>query len=160
MPLRNEFGAYGRTDLAGVDLSTSDDFDPTMMVGYDDVKNLFYVAVIVRDDELYMDGDPIYRDGIEIYLSDLSSGGRPVQHRIATSRHGQDNPRQGDVQSAWSNEGDHLVYEWQGSIADGRRRLVLDEGGIFGLDVVAIDNDGDGHTAWYHGGPRDVKNVQ
>ena len=151
VPLRNEFSVYGRTDLEGVDLRTSDDFSPAMMVGYDDDKDLLYVAVVVRDDQLFMDGDPIHRDGIEIYLSDLSSGSRPIQHRIATARTGQDVSLGGDrlAAAAWRNEGDHLVFEWQGSVpTSARRPLALEQGGIIGFDVVAIDNDGDGNVAW------------
>ncbi|MDA0337688.1 MAG: hypothetical protein O2782_21185 [bacterium] len=151
VPLRNDFSVYGRTDLEGVDLRTSDDFSPAMMIGYDDDKDLLYVAVVVRDDQLFMEGDPIHRDGIEIYLSDLSSGSRPIQHRIATARTGQDVSLGGDrlAVAAWRNEGDHLVFEWQGSVpTSARRSLALDEGGIIGFDVVAIDNDGDGNAAW------------
>jgi hypothetical protein len=156
VPMRNDFGAYGGTDLDGRDLSTSDDFSPAMMVGYDDEKDLLYVAVIARDDRLVMDGDSIFRDGIEIYLSDLSAGSQPYQYRLATSRNAQVETRGGDLQfsGTWRNYGDHLIYEWQGGVPNGAsRRSPLEQGDIIGFDVVAIDNDGNGNAAWVPWGP-------
>ncbi|HJP29560.1 MAG TPA: hypothetical protein QGF95_03285 [Candidatus Latescibacteria bacterium] len=80
IPMRNHFQAYGPTDLDDVDLSASDDFSPSMMVGYDDDEDMLYVAVVARDDELFMDGsNDIYRDGIEVYVSGLADGSSPYQ---------------------------------------------------------------------------------
>lgn len=80
IPLRNHFQAYGPTDLDDVDLDSSDDFSPSMMVGYDDDEDLLYVAVVARDDQLHMYVDEVYRDGIEIYVSGLSEGSSPWQY--------------------------------------------------------------------------------
>jgi hypothetical protein len=161
IPLRNHFQAYGPTDLDDVDLGSSDDFSPSMMVGYDDDEDLLYVAVIVRDDELHMEGDPIYRDGIEIYVSSLEDGSHPMQYRLATSRTGGGptlrNGKISDTRAdgAWRHEGDHLVYEWRLEVFDRfpGRSGQLDEGDLIGFDVVAIDNDGNGNAAWVPWGP-------
>ena len=161
IPLRNHFQAYGPTDLDNVDLSSSDDFSPSMMVGYDDDEDLLYVALIVRDDELHMEGDPIYRDGIEIYVSSLADGSHTMQYRLATSRTGGGpilrNGKISDTRAdgAWRNEGDHLVYEWRLEVFDRfpGRPGQLDEGDLIGFDVVAIDNDGNGNAAWVPWGP-------
>lgn len=149
LPLLNEFGVYGRTDLEGTDLTSSQDFNATMMVGYDYGEDMLYVAVKVYDDVLFMDGDSVYRDGIEIYVSDLSAGSSPVQHRVATSR---DNPMSGNG-GRWRNGGDHLAYEWRGAVVNEGRAVPLNEGTVIGFDVVAVDNDGQGNTAWVPWGP-------
>jgi hypothetical protein len=77
LPMRNHFQAYGPTDLEGVDLDTSTDFNPHMMVGFNDEEDVLYVAVTVQDVEFYMAGNEHRRDGIEIYVSKLT-GGRTV----------------------------------------------------------------------------------
>ena len=154
MPLRNHFQAYGPTDLEGVDLGSSDDFSPSMMVGYDDDEDMLYVAVIARDDQLHRYGNEIYRDGIEIYVSGLSDGsspwrtGWPRPTRIIRTVEGY----AGSLGNG-RNEGDRLVYEWRGKVLDRRRPIELGEGDLIGFDVVAIDNDGNGNVAWVPWGP-------
>ncbi len=48
-----------------------------MMVGFNDEEDVLYVAVTVQDVEFYMAGNEHRRDGIEIYVSELT-GGRTV----------------------------------------------------------------------------------
>ena len=77
-PIRHNSGAYGETDLQGVDLDTSADFSPAFRVGYDLDEQLIYLAVEVHDDHVRVDkGDVKGTDAVELYLSPRVDVGPP-----------------------------------------------------------------------------------
>jgi Carbohydrate family 9 binding domain-like len=66
--------SLGTGGLEGTDLSTSPDLSACFMVGYDPKKQVVYVAVIVRDDELVAgNSSHLDTDAMEIYVDGLHS---------------------------------------------------------------------------------------
>lgn len=147
LPLRNEFAVYGRTDLPG-DLSGSTDFSPEMMVGWD--KGYLYVGVEIADDELFSFGNGFQRDGLEIYVSSLQPRSHPLQYFIHTRPNASAfSLIQSNDDLAYRYHDGRMVYEWRGRVQDAHRNpVLLREGDMVGFDVVAVDNDGNGASAW------------
>ena len=170
LPIRNDFGAYGATDLDGVDLDDSVDLSPSFMVGYDHEAQLLYAGVEVRDDVLRNppSGEPRDTDACEIYVSGLGgdgSGHQPLQYVMVPGRHSYagyaGNPalkggRIGDTRTrgAWRRHGDVTTYEWQIEVFDRfpGQPAKLAGGKVIGFDVV-VDDDGPGIAAWVPWGP-------
>lgn len=95
-PIRNHGKAYGPSDIDTADLDTSPDLSPEMMVGFNPKDNLLYIAVMVRDDSVYVERNPVNRncfmsDACEVYvdgahvLKQVPVGGRerhPVRQYV------------------------------------------------------------------------------
>ncbi|MBT5058353.1 MAG: hypothetical protein HOM68_17555 [Gemmatimonadetes bacterium] len=171
-PIVNNFEVYGRTDLAGRDLTDSQDLTPVMMVGYQPDVDLLYLAVEVRDDVNYNPQRPnhLQSDGLEIYVSGLvgnSPGQQPTKYVMVPGDHQmvsyQGNPamRNGAIgrtrtRAVWRRQGDITTYEWQIDLFDRPgQRSNLTAGDVIGLDVVIVDHDGPGtgNAAWVPWGP-------
>jgi len=76
-PIFNNGQPYGRTDIDGVDLTTSADLSPSFMVGYSPEENLIYLAVQVRDDSVVVStADPWHTDACEVYVEGAHTGSR------------------------------------------------------------------------------------
>jgi hypothetical protein len=175
--LRNEFGAYGPTDVGtrGQSLDHSQDLSPSFMVGYEPRNDLLYVAVEVRDDVLHNPpgGSATRTDACEIYVSGLrgdAPGNGPTQYVMVPGRHnyagftgnpGVKGGRIGNTETrgAWRRRGDVTTYEWQVQVFDRpRQRTRFEDGMVIGFDVVVADGDGHDDTgrdtaAWVPWGP-------
>ena len=165
-PIRSNARAYGGTDIDGVDLATSRDLSPSFMVGYDPDEVLLYLAVKARDDELVVGQGSSATDACEVYVSgrgtspvlqyalvpgtgqyDMSSRANPVMLRddIGRTR----------TRAAYQRHGDFTTYEWAIDVS-GRVAGWLPEltpGMTIGFDVVVVDRDHHGNTAWIAWGP-------
>jgi hypothetical protein len=70
-------GTVGSGGLENADLSTSPDLSAAFSVGYDPKKQLIYLAVIVRDDELIVGNTShLDTDSVEVYVDGLHSDRR------------------------------------------------------------------------------------
>lgn len=171
-PMLNHFDAYGRTDLAGQDLTQSQDLTPVMMVGYDANVDLVYLGVEVRDDVNYNPPGPnhLQSDGLEIYVSGLAGdapGQQPTKYVMVPGDHqfvgfqGSPALRNGVIgrtrtRSVWRRQGDITTYEWQIDVFDRPgQRTDLIAGDVIGFDAVIVDHDGprSGNPAWVPWGP-------
>jgi RNA polymerase sigma factor (sigma-70 family) len=79
-PIQNlllEHPNYGTGGLENADLTTSPDLSASFSVGYDLVRQLIYLAVEVRDDQLVVGNlGPLDTDAVEIYVDGLRSNRR------------------------------------------------------------------------------------
>ncbi|MBT3342525.1 MAG: hypothetical protein HN712_21120 [Gemmatimonadetes bacterium] len=171
-PILNHFDVYGRTDLAGEDLTASQDLTPVMMVGYEPNTNLLYLGVEVRDDVSSNPRHPshLQSDGLEVYVSGLAGnapGHQPTKYVMVPGVHqfdgfqGSPAMRNGEIgatrtRAVWNRQGDITTYEWQIDVFDRQgQRTDLIPGEVIGLDVVVVDYDGpgSGNPAWVPWGP-------
>lgn len=165
-PIRSNAQAYGQTDLDGVDLDGSHDLSPSFMVGYDSDEAMLYLAVRTRDDDLVVGQGNASTDACEVYVS--GRGSDPVLQYALVPGNGRydassrDNPvmlrddiGRTQTRAAYQRRGDHTTYEWG---IDVSRRTAgwlpkLGTGTTIGFDVVVVDRDHQGNTAWIAWGP-------
>ena len=168
-PIRENTDAYGTTDLSGTDLDISVDFSPEFIVSYSLEKQLIYVGVWVRDDQVEINiGAPSNTDACEVYL-DVRHGSMPFQYTMSPEggsyRSSGTNPSLSQqelggwdlpigrtrTQGAVGRVDDITVYEWAfellgDSLEDSRS---LTPNMAIGFEVVAVDKDADGDpSAW------------
>lgn len=97
---------YGPNGLEGADLTTSPDLSASFSVGYDPIRNLIYVAVVVRDDRHIIGHQGFWdTDAVEIFVD-----GR---HSEATA------PRFDEEDAETINAGDLAVLQYIGIAGEG-----------------------------------------
>ena len=165
-PVRQDFNAYGSTDLAGTDLDASADFSPAFRAGYNLEEQRIYVALETRDDLLQVaEEDHRGTDAGEVYLSGRP-GAPPYQYCLCPpggsysggynsgvywSRMGEFDISRTRSLAAAGREDDRTFYEWVieplgNSLED---VVTLRAGMTLGFDLVAVDKDApDGTPAW------------
>lgn len=165
-PIRSNARAYGGTDLDGTDLNSSRDLSPSFRIGYDPDEALLYLAVKARDDELVVGRGSEDTDACEVYVS--GRGSTPVLQYALVPGGGQYDPDSRDnpvmlrdsigrtgTRAAYQRHGDYTTYEW--AIDVSRRTAAwlpeLSTGMTIGFDVVVVDRDRQGNTAWIAWGP-------
>lgn len=165
-PIATKTAAYGATDIEHADLATSTDLSPRFKMGYDPDEDLVYLAVEVRDDAKWTGNGYAATDACEVYVSGLS-GRNPLQYVMIPGKGsygpGYDgNPglyrgsmRNTRTRGAFQRRGDVTVYEWAIEVFDRYpdRPTDLEAGGTIGFDVVVVDKDATGATAWVPWGP-------
>jgi hypothetical protein len=88
-------------------------------------------------------------------VSTLEEGAHPWQYFAYTEGNAQRYVlNQANDDWAYDYDDGRIVYEWRGRLLDRDKRPVgLQAGDVIGFDVVAVDSDGDGTTAWIPWGP-------
>jgi hypothetical protein len=106
---------YGWNGLKGADLKENPDLTATFSVGYDPVRNVIYVAVVVRDDRHVIGNDGFWdTDAVEIFVD-----GRHTDDRI---------PRIFDEENSEHDAGDLAALQYIG---------IAGEGPIYGVKPTA-----------------------
>lgn len=154
---------YGRSDIHDTDLATSRDLSPRFQMGYDPDEDILYLGVVVRDDVLQTSPNIQESDACEVYVSGLA-GLNPMQYVMVPGRTSGFSPNPALIyndigrtrtRGASRRSGDVTVYEWAIEVFDEYpdHTTDLDGGTNIGFDVVIVDRDASGPTAWIPWGP-------
>ncbi|MGX1930153.1 serine hydrolase [Flagellimonas sp. 2504JD4-2] len=127
------------------------DFKGNFRIGYNSEHGEIYIAMEIMDESLVIESPEVSfwdnQDGLELYINEKSlKSGSPVTQY---SEYGNDRNAYG-ARTAWDNVEMAKVITENGKTVEWKVKLdkKIDEGMSLGVDVVAIDKDGDDSFTW------------